>query len=305
MSISSLVQPEPTPAETNEAQFNHADTATPEATTNAWLPPVTESEQESVVVEQENKASVGDAFLEALLNKITPVQETRKTLKVLIFSDPGAGKSSLMGQAPNNLIIDVEDGLASLNNHPDLLGKNVKVLKYKSFEALEMVIHKLHEAPPELADIETLSIDSVSELHKRGLAETMERDWRKNPISNNRYLAETEHHTENNEHIRRLVSSLRDLDRNLIMTAHARTTEPKGQPVKTYPDFSEKLANTIAGIVDIVAYMYIKEVDGVKRRILRFHSNGSITAKTRIGGFPEEMLDPTWNDIWSIFTASN
>ncbi len=243
-----------------------------------------------------------DAFLEAILNKIQPVKGNhRKNFKLFLYSDPGAGKTVLAGQAPNNLIIDVEDGLISLNNHPDLIQDTVAAIKYKSFGGLEVIIDRLNKKVPQLDHFETVTVDSISELHKRGLAEVTEREWKVNPAEKNRYAAETEDHTENNEHIRRLVSSMRDLDRNLILLSHARTIEPKGMLPKTFPDFSEKLANTLAGIVDVVGYMYKREVEGKVERVIRFHSNGQIVAKTRVGGFPEEMVDPTWEKIYAIF----
>lgn len=289
MSISSIGTPEPEP------EVEQAVTEQPEVKDGQGVVEVEEGENKP-----ELTLAPSNPVLEAILNKITPVTETRPTLKVLIYSDPGMGKSTLLGTATNNLIIDVEQGLASLNNHPDLLADNVKVIPYKTFDGLELIVDTLAQRPDELSDIETLSIDSASELHKRGLAEVTDREWRRNPISNNRYVAETEQHTENNEHIRRLVSSLRDLPLNLILTAHSRTIEPKGRPSKTFPDFSEKLANTLAGIMDIVGYMYMKEVDGEMRRILRLHSDGNITAKTRIGGYPEEMIDPSWPKLWDV-----
>ncbi len=243
-----------------------------------------------------------DAFLEAILNKIQPVKGNhRKNFKLFLYSDPGAGKTVLAGQAPNNLIIDVEDGLISLNNHPDLIQDTVASIKYKSFGGLEVIIDRLNKKVPQLDHFETVTVDSISELHKRGLAEVTEREWSNAPAVKNRYAAETEDHTENNEHIRRLVSSMRDLDRNLILLSHARTIEPKGMPPKTFPDFSEKLANTLAGIVDVVGYMYKREVEGKVERVIRFHSNGQIVAKTRVGGFPDEMVDPTWEKIYAIF----
>lgn len=260
--------------------------------------PTTEQDSTAPTAEPE-----GDQILNAILNKIAPVkdQARRRKLKILIYSDPGGGKSVLAGQAPDNLFIDCEDGLLSLDNHPDLIPDSVYAYPYKSFRGFEAVVQKLNEAPPELAHIETVTIDTISELHKRGLAEVTEEAWKNSPMANNRYVAGTDQHTENNEHIRRLVSSLRDLDRNLILLSHARTVEPKGKPAKTYPDFSEKLANTLAGIVDIVGYMYLNEVDGVTHRVLRLQGTGNIVAKTRVGGYPDELVDPTWSDLWDAF----
>lgn len=289
------------------------DTAEPEETvTPASAENPTEGASTLAPDEQENQQQTEtgtttiveppvDAFLDALVSKIQPVKKNaRKNFKILIYSEPGHGKTTLMGQAPNNLIIDVEDGLISLNNHPDLIPDSVMSVKHKSFAGLEAIVDRLNKNVPQLAHIETLSVDSVSELHKRGLGEVLDRNHAAN-AANNRYAAETEQHTENNEHIRRLVSSMRDLDRNLILLAHSRTIEPKGMPPKTFPDFSEKLANTLAGIVDVVAFLYLRKNGDDVERVIRFHSNGSIVAKTRVGGFPEEMVDPTWDKIYSIF----
>ena len=256
---------------------------------------------EATPVTTPSVAQQEDAILNALLGRMTSVGNGKKHLKVLLYSEPGAGKTTWTGTAPNNLIVDVEKGLASLANHPDIVKDTVQEFEYKSFEQMELLVKYLNDDHEAFKHIKTLTIDSVSELHKKGLAEIVERDWKKNPISNNRYKAETDHHTENNEHIRRLVSSLRDLERNIILTAHARTVVKEGSPTKVYPDFSEKLANTIAGIVDIVIYVDKREINGEMKRVFRFHSNGNITAKSRIGGLPPEAVNITWDDLWEAF----
>lgn len=237
------------------------------------------------------------AFLDLLLNKIEDLSDHKTKLKMMIYSDPGAGKTTFLGQIPNNLIIDAESGTDSILNHKDIMGEGTKRLAYKTFEGLERTVETFHKFPDQLSQFSTISIDSMSNLHKRGLAEVVEREWRKAPSLNNRYVAETEHHTENNEHIRRLVQSLVDLDMNFVMTSHARTIEPKGKPAKTFPDFSEKLANTLAGMVGIVAYMYKAEVDGKEQRVMKFHPSNGISAKCRFGSFPVNLIDPTWVQV--------
>ncbi len=290
MSISSMTEP-------SEPDTTEAEPFLEEAADDSATP----AEDSSPPATPAPAAAPKDDFLEALLNKITPVSKVKKNLKVLIYSDPGAGKSVFLGTAPNNFIVDVEDGLISLNNHPELVKDSVQTYRYKTFNGFEAVTRKFLEKPDELAHFDTFSVDSVSELHKRGLQEVTERDYANNPLEFNRYVAVTEQHSENNEHIRRLVSSLRDLDMNLILTAHARTIEPKNSWPKTFPDFSEKLANVLAGIVDIVGYMQVKEVEGELVRVLRLQGTQSIVAKTRIGGYPAEIINPTWDTLYDTF----
>lgn len=246
-----------------------------------------------------------DSVLDAILGRIAPAGESKNNLKIMVYSEPGGRKSSFCGSAPNNLIVDTEDGLTALMNPAAGLDlSTVDVLPFKSFYQVEQLVDRMNKGVEQLSKYETLSIDTMSELHKKGLAEITEREFQKAPASRNLYVAETEDHTENNEHIRRLVSSLRDLDRNLIVTCHARTVQNKDKSIKIYPDFSEKLANTLAGMMDVVAYVEKKEVEGQIQVIWWCDSNGNVTAKNRIG-LPAQLVNPTWETIWEYFEKHN
>lgn len=253
------------------------------------------------VVSPNGTAAEVDDVLAQIMGRIAPAGEAKSNLKVMVYSEPGGRKSSFCGSAPNNLIVDTEDGLTALKNPAAGLDlSTVSVLPFKSFYQVEQLVDRMNKDVPQLAQFETLSIDTMSELHKKGLAEITEREFEKAPASRNRFVAETEDHTENNEHIRRLVSSLRDLDRNLIITAHARTVQQKDKSIKIFPDFSEKLANTLAGMMDVVAYVEKKEINGEIHAVWWCDSNGYITAKNRIG-LPAQIVDPTWETIWEFF----
>lgn len=244
----------------------------------------------------------GHDVLEELLSKIEPITG-QKHLRMMLYSDPGAGKTTLLGQIPQNLIIDAEAGTDSILEikKKGLLGKDTMRLPYNTFSGLELTVEEFHKAPQQLDKFQTISIDSMSNLHKRGLAEVVKREWEKNPNQINRYVAETEHHTENNEHIRQLVQSLIDLERNFIMTSHKRTIEPKGKPARTFPDFSEKLANTLAGMVGIVGFMYIANIDDKDQRVIKFHPSPGTAAKCRFSNFPVNLVDPTWPKIQELW----
>jgi hypothetical protein len=242
-----------------------------------------------------------DEILNALLGKMTDLHETKPNLKVMVFSDPDGGKSTFAGTADNNLIIDAEDGLTSLRNMPDRMGKGSKRYPYKSFEGFEIVAKYLADRNPAFDWCEVVSIDTLSELHKKGLAETTEREHKKSPTLVNRYRAETEHHTENNEHIRRIVAQLKDLDRDLILLAHSRIVEPKNKDAKIFPDFSEKLATALVALVDICIYIEKREVNGEIKRVFRFRTDSNIMTKCRIGGLPDEAEDVTWPKLKAAF----
>lgn len=266
---------------------------------NAPAPEVKEPE---APVGNQGTAAQTDEILDALLASIKPANEVKHKRKVLIYSDPGAGKTVLSATAPKPLIYDTEDGAASINNHPEL-ATHALVLPYKSLYQLEMIVDRLAAKAAGLEHIETFVIDTLSNLHKKGLADTVETDWKKNPNSVNRYVAETEHHTENNERIRRIVSSLNSLDCNVIINCHAKKIVKKDGSFILSPDFSDKLTNAINALVDVVGYMYEKEEQGTVNRILRLRSNGNIVAKTRFAPHPAEMVNPTWKNLFGSITA--
>lgn len=264
-------------------------------------PEVTESEPTAAVASP--NVTTRDEVLEGLLNRIAPVTDTEhRRLRGMIFSDPGQGKTTLLGQIPNNLILDTEEGTGVIVDP----APNVQVLPFKSFFQAEAIVDRLSQGVPQLDWVKTFSIDTISFLHKKGLAEVTEREWEKAPSLKNRYVAETDHHTENNEHMRRLVAAALPLDRNLILSCHARSVVKKNEQEKIYPDFSEKLANTLNGMLDFVAYLYVAEIDGEEHHVLKMRQGASgIVAKTRITTMPDSIIDPTWDKIWGYFEEHN
>lgn len=306
MSISSIEPDAPKPTE-GQVPENPTSAPTQGATLNVPVTadasqPTPSKSTSRVVAEPANTDSAStNNFLDLLLDKIEPMDQARPNFKMLIYSDPGVGKTDLLGQIPNNLIVDSENGFETIL-YSDRRADNVQRLPFKTFQGLEMAVEEFHKNPEPLRKFKNISIDTVSNLHKRALADVIKREHGKAPSLINEYVAETEHHTENNEHIRQLVQSLCDLDRNVFLTCHARNLEPKGKPSKTFPDFSEKLANTLSGMMDVVAYMYIADIEGEEHRVLKFHPSSRIVAKARGRGknLPDNMVDPTWEKINDI-----
>lgn len=254
-----------------------------------------------------NKPAAGpdpNAILQGIMGKIGDKIGSNAKCKILLYGDPGSMKSSLAATAPNNLVADLEDGLIAAKFSPHGVADSVRPYPWGGFEDFANLVGILAMGPEELAWVETFTIDSLSEVHRRALAEVTEREHRNRPGSVNKYVAETDHHQENNERILRMIRALRDMNRNLILIAHANTVEPKGKPAKTYPDFSEKLANKIEGMMDIVGYCEKKMTDDGKLvQVVRFKSDDGTHCKTRIP-LPNEMVNPTMADILSVWEES-
>lgn len=258
----------------------------------------TESTTPTVINEPVPTAAPVDEILNSILGHITPIGQN-ENFKMLIYGDPGTTKSSFCATAPNNLIVDLDEGLISAKSSPNGIADGVRAFPWIGFPGLTALIHKLAARPAELDWVQVLTIDPFSETHKRGLDEVLAREHMMQP-SKNRYMPVTENHTENNNRMLGIIRDLKDLDRDLIITAHARTVEPKGQIAKTFPDFSESLANKIEGMMDIVGYMFRKEVDGVIVPVMRVVSDGNVHAKTRVP-LPVEIMNPTYPQIKAVW----
>ena len=240
-----------------------------------------------------------DEILASLEARIGTVSSRNKHLKMLVIGDPGSGKTTFSATAPNNLIVDIEKGTAVLvgTDYQD-----TKVLEYKSFYQLEMLIKKLADGA--FPDIETITIDSISELGKRGLEELTEEKFIKSGGTSNRFVPEVGEHSENNEHMRRIVSALRDLERNIICISHIREQVDKrtGLTVKR-ADFSERLAGTMNGIFDIVGLLRFDAETG--ERTMQVHPTKDALVKTRVNGLPALVDNPTWDTFDKAFKSQH
>ena len=230
-----------------------------------------------------------------ILSSITDIG-SKTYLKMMVIGEPGSGKSSFLGSADNALVQDFEQGLIAAKFSPYGVGSGTKAIPYTNFNEFVQTIKLVRDRHEALERFEIYAIDTLSDLSKRNLSELTERDWKKSPSTVNRYVPTTDHYVESNEKILRVLRSLRDIDRHVIIAAHSKTVEPKNRPSKTYADFSESLANKISGMMDIVGYMESRVIDKKPTKVMRVVGDGSIMAKTRIP-LPEEILNPTLPDI--------
>jgi hypothetical protein len=107
----------------------------------------------------------------------------------------------------------------------------------------------------------------------------------------------------NIEQTRRLVRAFRDLPMNSIITALSKSDkDPKTGVTSMKPYLSGKLADEVAGFLDLVFYYYVKNVKEddavVQKRLLLTSATGNVTAKDRSGQFPMLLEQPTMREIY-------
>lgn len=250
---------------------------------------------ESAVIEQVKQT---DEILDALIAAIAPAHVANKYLKIFIYGLNGCGKTIFSAQAPGVLIADCDkEGSISLLNFEQL--RDTKVLPVKSIFAVEQLVDRLAKGVPQLDWVETLVVDPFSELMYKGLDEQVRAAWAESGGTRNQYLPEGPEYNINTEHMRQLGDALRNLDRNVILTAHVVEKEDKktGRTM-IRSNLTPKLATTIAGMVSLVGYMQY-DAD-TNTRTLQTAPTASIAAKSRLA-LPPVMENPSFNSILDAF----
>lgn len=233
-----------------------------------------------------------DAILEALLGRIGDVTDVTKYTKALIFGQPGAGKTVFCASTPKTLIVDIERGALSVNNHKEYKS-NAKFMEFVSVFQLEKLIEYLKEDHPAFRGYDTIVIDSYTALQAKDLDEIVAAEAKKD-ASRNPFLPQGTDYNVNTKHMQKIASDLRDIDKNIIVTCHV--TEVKDDTtgiVLKRPALTPKLAGHMNGIFDIVGYLAADN----DRRTLQCHPTASIAAKTRLGNLPPVIENPNFQMV--------
>jgi len=228
--------------------------------------------------------------------------ESAPNMNFMIYGDPGVGKTVLAGSSSEVesmapvLLIDVEGGTISLNNtYP-----NVDIVRVQNSKQLNKVYQELRK---EDHGYRTVVIDSLTEMQKLMMVELMQQVV-KEDTSRDPEVPSLREWGKNIEQTRRIVRNFRDLEVNTVYTAHAMyDKDDKRARTRILPSFSGKLANEVAGFVDIVGYYYPKVKGGKEIRVLLTGGTEDTVAKDRTGTLPKFVSDPTMKTLWGYFTG--
>lgn len=217
---------------------------------------------------------------------------------MLVYGESGVGKTTLSGSCDDVpemrrvLVIDIEGGLLSLKDrNPD-----VDSVRVKSWADMQLVYDELYSGKHEY---NTIVVDSLTEVQKMSMDQVMrklvdEHEERDPDVPGIREW------NINIEQTRKFVRAFRDLPVSTIFTALVKQDRnPRTGAVKKKPSLSGKVADEVAGFLDIVVYLYVKEYEGENRRMLLCQATEDTVAKDRTGKLPSVIIDPTMTTIWN------
>lgn len=229
---------------------------------------------------------------------IIRAKDASNWLNILVYGESGVGKTRLLGSADDVpdlrkvLFVDIEGGTRSIRD----VYPNIDTVRVKNFHQIKEVYEGLKGTDHGYT---TVALDSASEMQKFNMSDVMI-DLVKSRPDLDPDIPGMREWGKNLEQMRKYIRAFRDLPINTLFTALSQTEkDQKTGATNKKPGLSGKLANEITAFLDIVGYMYVKEVEGVQTRMLLTGSTDQFVAKDRTAQLPMVIPNPTMESIFN------
>lgn len=233
---------------------------------------------------------------------VRAVEDIPSTINLLIYGESGVGKTLLSGSAqavPEMspvLFVDIEGGTLTLRNHY----ADVDVVRVQNFKDMATVHDELASGE---TVYKTVVLDSLTEIQKFSMYGVMTELLKKEP-DRDPDIPGMREWGKNIEQMRRFVRAFRDLPLNVIFTALAQSDKnPRSGITQWKPQLSGKLASEVAAFMDIVVFMYVREVEEEHRRFLLSAQTENHIAKDRTGRLPQIIEEPKMKMLYDLLTT--
>lgn len=250
---------------------------------------------------------------------ITPQMFTQK-VNVLIYGDPGSGKTHLAGTAQDVPemadvhVFNIDGGIMTLAPRGDIHATNIRTA-----DELEQELFKIVNKDPKYASTKTVVIDNITELQTLVLESLTTQEFAarrkrdKNYSVDNVYL---EDYGVAGKRLSRILRGFRDLPIHVIYVAHKRDKMRQGTNTleESKPNLTDKLSTAIMGYMDYVWYLYTademvgddqKGYTSETHRYMLTQPMNNYAAKTRGAEFARNLgavvKDPTFPMIWDTY----
>ena len=188
-------------------------------------------------------------------------------LKLLVYGQAGAGKTSLIPTLPKPIILSAEGGLLSISQH------DIPFIEVTSMDALREAYSWLLDSD-EAKQFDSVALDSISEIAE--VCFSKEKSIAKDPRQAYGEMQTT---------MAELIRSFRDLPKHVMMTAKLEKAQDEMGRMMYSPSMpGNKTGQSLPYFFDLMLALRVeKDEEGVSQRALMCDSDGLWQAKDRSG----------------------
>lgn len=221
---------------------------------------------------------------------IRPMGEEDKFHRLMIYGEPGVGKTVFAGTSPKALILTSD---ASETMSAAAMGSQADVWVCPGYDdidqAWEYLRHEGHE------QYDWVWLDNLTLLQDQAMDEIMA-DLVKDKPHRNRWVPDQHEYLVNQNRISTMIRSFKKLPMHVGFTAHVMKTEDLDGKILYLPMLQGgqgALSQKVCGYMNVVGYLMVQRKEGAAKRILYTEKTGKYLAKGRFPGMPGKLEDPT------------
>jgi len=231
--------------------------------------------------------------------------ELIKYLNLLIYGEPGAGKTKLASTAQDSsdtspiLFLDVEGGTVTLRKR-----KDIDVVKVRSMAQVEQIHNELFKDP---GYYKSVVLDSLTELQKLDMRTVMQEQYDKKPDTTDIDVPSQREWGKSGERMRKIIRAYRDLPMHTICTCLLGSEHDEANNVYNYfPSLPGKLRGEVPGYFDVVGLLKaVADSSGNITRNLQTAKTTRVVAKDRTDSLDALIENPTIPLMWSAITGDS
>lgn len=230
------------------------------------------------------------ALLDPFEESLSPFHMTDTGINMCVYADNGTGKTAFITTSPDCIVLSADPGGTTTAASMGRTGKYRSIRDWADMDEA----YEFFRNSPNAKKYKWVWLDSASVFQDVGLEDIMTEVVSK-PGRGYRKIWHPDkgEYGENMNRLKLWVRHMCALPINFGFTAHPFKDE-SGDEVQILPWIQGKnMPSTLCGMVDVIGYMRIQEVQGDQRQVMCFKKQDLYYAKDRFGALPAKMVDPT------------